>query len=223
MELIKSSLSFFTTIPIQGDIEKLRRNLWIFPYAGIFVGSVIAGVLYLLTILNLKFLGILAYLLVEGINHIDGLADFGDAFFAPRDKKVQALKDTRIGAGGVVFVVIYIAIIYQALLTADFLKVVVAQSLAKFGMLIAMVTSKPSWSGMASYMMEFARKRDLVIGFIALIPFLILSPIRTLKLLIASIILVFVLKFYSESRFGGISGDILGVLNCSVFALCLIS
>ena len=221
MEVLKASISFLTTIPIKGDIEKLRRNLWIFPYCGVLIGLTVASVTYLLNFLDLSFLGIVAYVLVEGINHIDGLADFGDAFFAPKSKKIQALKDTKIGAGGVIFVVLYLLTLYHGFLKANFVNIVLAQTLAKFCMLILITTSKPSWEGIASYIMEYAKKRDLAIASLTFIPFLLLNPIKFFRVFIISIAVALIVKYYSEKTFNGVSGDVLGAVNCIVFAVAL--
>ena len=43
-----------------------------------------------------------------GINHIDGLADFGDGVIAHGtwEKKVQAMKDVNLGTGGGLFIAV---------------------------------------------------------------------------------------------------------------------
>ncbi|MEM3139679.1 MAG: adenosylcobinamide-GDP ribazoletransferase [Archaeoglobaceae archaeon] len=222
LEILKSSLGFLTTLPLKGDIDVLRRNLWIFPFIGLFLGFLIS----IPAFFDFGVLCIILYVAFEGINHIDGLADFGDAFFAPRDKKLKALKDLQTGAGGVAFLCIYFIVLYHSFLHVNALEIVLSQTFAKFSMLMLLTTSKPSWDGMGAYFMEFASKKDLLIGAIPLT--LALLKFESLIGLAFAIFITLCLKYYAQSRFGGISGDVIGTANCLTFAstlliLCLLN
>lgn len=215
LEILKSSIGFLTALPVKGDIEVLRRNLWIFPFVGIFIGSIIA----IPALLGLWILCILFYVAVEGVNHLDGLADFGDAFFAPENRKKIALKDVNIGTGGVVFICVYFLLLFYSFQKLEVLEIISAQILAKFSMLLLLVTSKPAWQGMGAFMMEFAKKRDLAIGaFPLMIVFLKLS---TLVSLFFTVLISILMRNYAERKFGGVSGDIIGACNCVSFATSL--
>ncbi len=222
LAVLAAALGFFTTLPIRGDIEVLRRNLWSLPIAGAIVGLLISIPIVVVDLIrpDLRIIAIVAYILVEGINHVDGLADFGDAFFAPAERKKQALKDLNIGAGGVSFVVIYLLIISYAFFSVSVFAVVFSQMLAKYAMLLLMVSSKPSWDGMASYMMRYASWRDAAIGFIPIIPFIF--SMQSILAMITTLTIVLAVRAYSEKNFGGISGDVLGATNCITFATSLL-
>ncbi len=216
LETLKSSLGFLTTLPIRGDIEALRRNLWIFPFVGIFTGSFVS----VPAIFGFWILCILFYVAIEGINHIDGLADFGDAFFAPEDRKKIALKDLNLGTGGAVFISIYFLFLFYSFQRVGVLEIIASQVFAKFSMLLLLVTSKPAWEGMAKFMMEFAKKRDVAIGAIPLlIAFIKLS---TLVSLFFAILVSFLVRKYAEKKFGGVNGDTIGACNCITFANSLL-
>lgn len=216
LEILKSSLGFLTTLPVGGNVDVLRRNLWVFPFIGLFLGILIS----IPAFFGLGLLCLFLYLALEGINHVDGLADFGDAFFAPRDKKMKALKDVQLGAGGVAFLCVYFIVLYHTFLIVTPFDIVISQIVAKFSMLLLLTTSKPSWEGMGAYFMEFAGKRDLIIGAIPLA-----LAILKLESLIATIFTIFIiicLKKYAHSRFGGVSGDVIGSANCIAFASMLV-
>lgn len=215
LEILKSSIGFLTTIPLKGDIEILRRNLWIFPFIGALLGFLIS----IPAFFNLQVLCIILYVVFEGINHIDGLADVGDTFFAPKSKKKIALKDTQIGAGGVTVLCLYFLILFHSFSKVGVLEIIFAQIIAKYSMLILLVTSKPAWEGMGAFMMKFAKKRDLAIGSFPL--FIAIISLGNLISLFLSIFLVIWIKKYAEARFGGISGDFLGATNCLTFASTL--
>lgn len=212
LEILKSSIGFLTTLPIKGNVEILRRNLWIFPFIGFFLGFLIS----IPAFFGFGILCIVLYISLEGINHVDGLADFGDAFFAPKERKKIAMKDLQTGAGGVTFLAIYFIMLYHGFLNVDPLEIVISQILAKFSMLVLLTTSKPSWEGMGAYFMEFASRRDVIIGAIPLsIAFI---DFEALVALIFAFFITLCLREYSYSRFGGINGDVIGTANCLTFA-----
>ncbi len=217
---LRGAISFFTTIPAGGDIEGLRKNLWLFPVMGAFVGVLVSLPIALSLVgVNVRCLAVLVYIAVEGINHIDGLSDFGDALFAPESRKKEALKDTKIGAGGVVLAVLYIIFLFNAFNRASVISVIISQIFAKYSMLLLLVFSKPSWEGMASYMMEYASIKDAIIGTILLSPSFLYTPIIPAFFLTLAITLI--MKKYSEKKFDGVSGDIIGATNCIVFVSTL--
>ena len=163
---------------------------------------------------------VLAYFFIEGINHFDGLVDFGDAVFAPKNRKTEALKDTKIGAGGTAFALVYVLILFQDFTLADVQDIIFSQILAKYSMLVAIIFSKPAWEGMASYMMRFAGKKDILLGSAIVALFMIIDT-SIIECLAATLLITFIVVKYSEKNFGGINGDVLGALNCIVFATSL--
>ncbi|TDA28786.1 MAG: adenosylcobinamide-GDP ribazoletransferase [Archaeoglobi archaeon] len=216
LEILKSSIGFLTTLPVKGDVDVLRRNLWIFPYIGLILGTLIS----IPAFFGFGVLCLILYIALEGINHVDGLADFGDAFFAPKNKKREAMKDVQTGAGGVAFLCIYFIVLYHSFLLVKAFEIVISQVFAKYSMLLLLTTSKPSWNGMGAYFMEFARKRDFLAGAIPL-TIAVLEP-KSLFALAFAVFITLCLKYYSRSRFGGVSGDVVGAANCLVFASCLL-
>ncbi len=230
MECLKASLSFFSTIKVKGDFEKLRNNLWIMPLTGLIIGAVISALSFPLYYFDLKLLTVIIYVLIEGVNHIDGLADFSDSYFAPKDRKLKALKDLQIGSGGVLAITIYVislSYFFMNLSMQDFfVAIILSQMLAKQGMLHLMLSSKPLWNGLASEFIAGARKRDYIsyaftfsVVFILSIYYSVL-PLESLVIYFATL---YIFKLYTSSRYGGINGDMLGALNCIIFAavLCL--
>jgi len=231
---LRAALSFFSTLPAgkgYEDYDVLRRNLHVIPLAGAVIGVLIASITALISFFapKLTFLGVIVYLAFEGINHVDGLADVGDALFAPRHRRKDVLKDVRVGAGGVVFVVVYLLLLFQAfrsLNLADMISaVVLSQTSAKFSMLFLITTSKPLWEGMASSIMEFADTRHLIGGFLFLLAIYASFAALSGNLLVIaahfflSLLAIFLIRAAAHRIFGGVSGDIFGASNCIVFAL----
>ena len=235
MKSLRAALSFFSTLPAGTGYEEydtLRRNLHVIPLAGTVIGVLIASTTALISFFapELTFLGVIVYLAFEGINHVDGLADVGDAIFAPRHRRREVLKDVRVGAGGVVFVVVYLLLLFESFRSfrnpADMVSaVVLSQTSAKFSMLFLITTSRPLWEGMASSIMEFANTSHLIRGFLFLL--LIYASFAALGvdlLVIAahftlSLLAILLIRGVAHEIFGGVSGDIFGASNCIVFAL----
>ncbi|WP_456468021.1 adenosylcobinamide-GDP ribazoletransferase [Archaeoglobus sp.] len=222
--MISSSIAFLTPIPVKGDVEKLRRNLWVFTYTAVIIGLIIAIPDFVRQHLgvDIRFLAIAFYIAAEGINHIDGLIDFGDAIFAPESRKREALKDTNTGAGGIAVAIIYFILLYHALQNVDAVQVIFSQIAAKYSMLLIMAASRPCWEGMASYMMEFAGLRDLIFALPPVAVAGYLAGVKAACALFFAILLVFAVKRYSDTKFGGINGDVIGATNCLTFLSSLL-
>lgn len=221
IDAVRAAISFLTTIPVGGDVENLRKNLWLFPYTAILIGLIISIPHLVRAYADVRFLAIVFYIAVEGINHIDGLADFGDALFAPKSRKKEALKDLKTGAGGIAVVVIYLILLYELLMRANVWEIILSQVLAKFSMLLIMFSSTPSWEGMAAFMMEKISARDMIIGFLPVLAFSYILGWMSAAAFFVSLIITFALKKYSERHLGGVNGDIIGSANCLTFVSAL--
>lgn len=110
-------LSFFTRIPVRAtdsiDENAYRKGIKWLPVIALILGAVTGAV----SLLNVfvgpylaAFLAVLAYLLLTGGLHADGLADTVDAFGARRDKEktLAILKDSHIGAFGALALIILV-------------------------------------------------------------------------------------------------------------------
>ncbi len=226
MRVFLGSLGFLTTFPVGRDERSFKafvENLWIMPITGAFLGFVMWVLSKALLLFDLEAIVFLSYFLVEGINHVDGLSDFFDSIFA-RDK-VRALKDTRVGVGGLLAVSSYVLILYSTF-PLDLAQLVISQSLAKSSMLLLLLRNEAAWEGMARVFRENVRRRDYL-GLIFPLALLLLFSLKNPRNLVAIIVFLLVtllVESYSRRSFGGISGDVLGASNCLTFAavvLCL--
>jgi adenosylcobinamide-GDP ribazoletransferase len=221
IKAIRSAISFLTTLPLGGDVEELRKNLWLFPYAAILIALIVSVPHFIRNFVDIRFLALVLYLGAEGINHVDGLADFGDALFAPKNRKREAIKDLNTGAGGVAVVVVYFLLLYTLLYRSDFWEIALSQVLAKYSMLLLMLLSRPSWDGMGSYFMGKISSKDVFIGAVPVVLLCYKVGIESLAALASGFAVVLLLKAYSEKHFGGVNGDVIGSANCLTFAASL--
>ncbi len=115
MKIIRScivSFSMYSKIPMpqfEWKEDDMKYMLCFFPW----IGAVIGGLLWLWSLLCNRFgIGMICYvaigtlipLAVTGGFHVDGFMDTMDAFhsYQPREKKLEILKDSHIGAFAVI-------------------------------------------------------------------------------------------------------------------------
>ena len=151
------ALMLLTRLPagnIAGTAPSLAAARWAFPLAGLPVGLVIAGAYIGLSWLGLPvllsaILALTAGVLTTGGLHEDGLADSADGFGGGhnRDRKLEIMKDSRIGSYGVL-----------ALIMVMSARVVALSSLGA-----SMIT----FSGILAFAMA---SRMLMVGYLSLLP-----------------------------------------------------
>jgi len=225
---LTAGLSFFSTLKFGGEFEEITENLYLMPLIGAIIGLIIGIPGYFLSLAGLGFFTFLIYVGIEGINHIDGLSDFFDAVFAPQQKKISALKDLNVGSGGSlavasysVFLIIFFGkISYSEILPA----VVLSQTLAKQAMLLLILRMNPLWNGMACEFGKNRSKRDylsILISLAIAFPLMVFWKEKVLVSFIAFLLVTFFFERYVGIRFGGISGDMLGAINCIAFSSIL--
>lgn len=206
-----------------GDFEDLTNNLYIMPVIGAIIGVLVGVMGFPLFMLNLGMLAFIVYAGIEGVNHIDGLADFFDSLFAPPEKKIKALKDLNIGTGGVIAVASYAVFLIALFGQMDFktylLSMVLGQVLAKQGMLHLMLSEKPLWEGMVSEFTRNRKRRDWISYVLTLFISGILMLFDLLSVVVSLMVyavLLVLFQKYLRRRYGGINGDMVGALNCLI-------
>lgn len=115
---------FFTRLPFwriaQVPSESFKHVVPYWPVAGWLTGGIMAGVFWLCAqvfpVSVAWLLAIVSRLLVTGCLHEDGLADFCDGFGGgtTRERILAIMKDSHIGTYGVIGLVVYFLLLYQA-------------------------------------------------------------------------------------------------------------
>jgi len=229
---IAGAIGFLTTFPAgrsAESFEAFRHRVYVMPLAGVIIGLICGAICYVFGILSISFLAPLAILAVEGINHLDGLSDFGDALFAHGERKLKALKDLNTGAGGTVLLTLWcitVSLIAWKLSPVYlFFTVLSAEISAKSCMLLTLSTSRPLWDGMGKYMMEFADAKSTLSSILAGVLMFVLQyslNFPFLELFLASMLGCLLVKVYSERALGGVNGDVVGAVNCISIAICFV-
>jgi len=205
-------------------IEALMRHLYLFTVVGAALGLIFAIWAWLLTLIAPSYvvatLSILMIYKICGINHADGLADFGDGVTAHTtlEKKISAMKDVYIGTGGVIFVTIMILAVFAALSSLPLeivpFALITAEVCAKQSMITFSTFSTSIQKGFGQIAIENATRSDFLIGLIltALICGTIMGTLGMI-VLITSMASAAYLIIVSKRNFGGATGDGIGAAN----------
>jgi len=221
---LRSGFGFFSTIPVGISMEGIvcfMRHSYLFPVVGFVLGLLIGVFSWLVGILDLSPFLRAVFVLVfiyglTGLNHLDGLADFGDGVTAhgSREKKVGAMKDTRIGVGGIYYVVVGLLVLFSLILASWPFAFVVAEMGAKDAMLVVACFGRSLHRGLGSVTVEGVSFFNLVLGLV--VSFFLASLARGVWAVLAvfgGVLAGFFVLLVANRNFGGVSGDVLGAAN----------
>jgi adenosylcobinamide-GDP ribazoletransferase len=228
---IKTSVAFLTRLPVSRTVSDSGADLaeasWAFPIAGIVVGLIGA----LTYILAYKFglrpwpsaaLSLAATFVATGCLHEDGLADTADGFGggATCERKLEIMRDSRIGTYGVCALAISILLRAGALASLADPRIVVFALIAAHGAARAtlpflMVLAPTARSdGLSHAAGKPARDRLLIAGALAVVILgFFLGPLPGLIALILLAAAVGLMAWLCSAQIGGQTGDVLGALE----------
>jgi adenosylcobinamide-GDP ribazoletransferase len=224
---LKSGFGWLSTIPVgisMEGVEALMRHVYVFPVVGLVLGALF-GAAALLAAMALPA-GLVAVVVIIaiyrlcGINHIDGLADFGDGVIAhgSQEKKVQAMKDVNLGTGGAVFIAVLLLATFATLSTMPTglmpLALVAAEVSAKQSMVAFAAFSRSLQKGFGQIMIEKTGFRKFLISLtIAVFLCAVAFGALGLVMLAASDVAALYLITVANRNFGGSTGDGIGAAN----------
>lgn len=241
MHILKSiviAFSIYSKIPVpqfEWKEEDMKYMLCFFPW----IGAVIGICVYLWSLLCSRFgIGSLCYaaigtaipILVTGGFHVDGFMDTMDAFhsYQPREKKLEILKDSHIGAFAVIMLALY-GLIYlgtfSEITNLSLQKIICAGFfLARCLSGISVVSFRGAKKeGMLSYFADQSQKNTvrllLCIQAALCIIFMLSQSVIGGSIVTAAALLAFLYYYYrTKKEFGGITGDTAGyfVLLCEI-------
>ena len=239
MHILKSfviAFSIYSKIPVpqfEWKEEDMKYMLCFFPWIGAVIGVGIYIWSYLSEILSVgkvcyTMIGAAIPLVITGGFHIDGFMDTMDAFhsYQPKEKKLEILKDSHIGAFAVIMLALY-GIIYIGAFSevedSNLLKIVCGGFfLARCLSGISVVSFPPAKKeGMLYLFAGSSQKRvvtwSLYLQGISCICFMLWQSLLAGIFIVAAGFLAFLYYYYrTKKEFGGITGDTAGyfVLIC---------
>lgn len=235
--------SFYTILPInieQRHIDSMNRKFWMCPIVGLFFGAILTVIFVAIHeyVHNDVIAAVVAFsfiLLFNRFLHMDGTIDLGDGLTVAgkQEDHVRALKDTRVGAGGVCMGIIVATLTicgYASLGAAMLYLGFLIEIYAKNCSVATAAFGNPS-EGMAAESVRQTRNIDIVkasiisFAFSALIVHIIgeldfhgyeynevYTLINAVGLLL-SIVWGSILAHLANKNFGFVNGDVLGAAN----------
>ena len=235
MKGLFEALRFLTIIPVPGggDCNEtiLHRAASYFPLVGLIIGGMMAGLAFglshLFSDILVSALMVFFMIAISGGFHIDGLADTADGFLSsrPPEKIMEIMKDSRVGAMGVIAIVMVCALKIVALSEcplwrAAFLAPVAGRCI----MLLVMYFSKPAdpKSGLGRIFLHDRTIIEVIFAFTVVVAasYILLGYAGLIALGVA-VIGVIVLSVISKRIIGGATGDTIGA-SCEISELLII-
>lgn len=241
MSALRGMVSFFTMIRLditKDDMDDMDRQFHLVPLVGLIYGILAVTVMFTVTYLtNLLIAAVATMFVIQLMNrflHIDGTIDVGDGLTVAggRDDHLRALKDTRIGAGGMAFALFVTILTVAELASVDWLMIALipltAEVLSKNSMVSAAAFGTPG-EGMAGNSVRNTTAASMVKSLIlsSLLVFAYYAAISlagwdilywdaALAIVLAIAVSVFIgalMARIAERNFGMVNGDVLGATN----------
>jgi len=241
MRLYLIAMQFLTIFPLPFKLEWLRddlgRSLALFPLAGLTIGAVLAGLNWLIAPFLARPLTdallITALAAMTGALHMDGLADVCDAIAArgSRERFLEVMKDSSVGAIGAVGLVLGVLLKWQALaavpLELKWQALLFFPTLARFCQVQTISGARNARrDGLGCAIVAGAGiGRLLVAGLITSVIAWFLLQVNGVIVLAAAMLAVWLIRAWFNRKIGGITGDVIGCINelVEILALALIS
>lgn len=218
------ALQFLTRLPVNVSVDfnedTIGRSIFFYPYIGMLLGLISYIPYYLLVIFNrdiAAFVVVSSMILLTGGLHLDGVSDMVDGFFSSRDreKMLEIMEDSRIGAFGVLSLIMLILFKYIVVASINpenmFLALVFSMGNARLMALIQIAYRKMiKPGGMGDMIHSSNNEKYILAAIISYIGIILLVDYRLLVPLIGSFIMAEVISRLAYKKIGGFTGDLYG-------------
>jgi len=217
-------LSFFTRVPIgrfvKYDEEKFVKGLKIYCLVGLVIGAFLSLGYFIgdfLQIFYIKGLIItIFYIIITGGIHLDGTADTSDGLFSGRtgDKVFEIMSDSRIGAFGVISLIL--TIMSQVILFShiDLYTLILVPVVGRTSVVVAcsnMNYAKKS-TGMGTLFIETIKTNELVFNTVITLIICVFTPNYIMQIMstIITFFCVLIIGKWIKNKISGMTGDTCG-------------
>jgi len=219
-----SAIQFLTILPCPArQAFNARAALPYFPMCGLAIGAVVVAVDILTSLVWPKpvvaMMDIVALAVISGALHLDGLADTADGLYGRREPEqvLAIMKDSRVGAMGVVAVVFCLALKWVGvanLATGDKIWLLIVPAYARASVLFAtrhLPYGRPEGGTGLSFFDPPLQNRDFW-GFGLIVMLSILTMWGFIKLNIGFALIAMGLIGWYRRKINCVTGDMLGAL-----------
>ncbi len=224
MKYLLTAFTLLTIVPVPTrwalPTSSLGRSLAWFPLVGAGLGIVLALALH---VLRIVFSDLIASALVlalwaalTGALHLEGVADAGDGLLSttPREKRLEIMRDPRVGAFGVVAVGVVLIAKFAAIASLnDALYILLAATLGRWAMVLAATFPLARTEGMAARFREGLSRREIFIAMVIAALGAATFGWRGVIAWVAATAVVFVMARIARDWLGGMTGDVYGAVG----------
>lgn len=217
------SIQFLTRLPIKKSVdfnnENLSKSILFFPMVGMIIGGIGGLFYYIFGYLNENvgsIFALMSMIVVTGGLHLDGLSDTCDGFLSCREKErvLEIMKDSRIGAMGVISIVLVLLLKYILISSIkEHIPIILGLSYGNSRLVISyiMSTKKVGRKDGLGYMFYKSnpKKYALFGGIIYIVIILLFNPIYLIPLLLSFIAGEIMTKI-TYKKIDGFTGDVYG-------------
>ena len=224
---VRIGLSLVTILPLgpstqisEGDIA---RAGWTFPLAGLLVGLLGAAIYAIAYKLGLSsapaaLLAIAGTIIVTGALHEDGLADSADSLGGrTRDRKLEIMRDSRIGSFGVCALVVSLGLRWSALAAiaaprSVLIALLLAHTAARAGLPLFMALVPPARTDglSAGAGRPAGLNTAIALGLGAVVLAAGFGPGKAIMAVVLLAIIGLAVAWLAIRQIGGQTGDVLG-------------
>lgn len=222
------AMQFLTRIPLPirsaASEQDIGRSLLFYPLVGLVLGGLLVAVWSLtenLSPLLRAALMLVAWVILTGALHLDGLADSADAWlggFGDRDRTLAIMKDPYSGPAAVTVLILVLLVKFAALdsLLHDgrWIALLVAPVLGRVVVLLLFLTTPYVRPGGLGDALARHLPRRAAIAVVAATAFVVVALLGwwSMKILLIDLVLFLALRQIMLRRIGGTTGDTAGAL-----------
>jgi len=226
---LRLAFLLLTRLPVgelRGEAPSMAASSWAWPLVGIAVGAISACAGYVglavgMTPPMAAILALAAGALATGAMHEDGLADLADGFGGggTRDRKLEIMRDSRIGSYGVVALILSFGFRAAGLAFlldsgGSFIGLVALGAASRAVLPAALVLMPPARSdGLGRSAAGIDPVPARIAGLIGLLCLLPLDPGTALAVAIAMPLAALAVGRLAMRQIGGQTGDVLGAMQ----------
>lgn len=221
-----TAMGFLTTLPVPTyalPADALRRaGVW-FPAIGLLIGAILAAAAWMLAFvlppMVVAVLVVALWAALTGALHLDGLADCGDGLLPPvsRERRLEIMRDPRVGAFGVTVLVLVLLLKAAALasLAVTWPALLLAPLWARWLLLVAARWPSARPGGMGASLGPVLDARRLALA--ALPPIVLTGGVGVWHWPViaaagAALLAALGVLGLAQRRLGGVTGDVFGAV-----------
>lgn len=197
-----------------------RAAVW-YPLVGLVLGALTwltwKGATFLFPPFVAAVIALVAWVLLTGGLHLDGLADCCDGLFASvsRERRLEIMKDPHVGTFGVIGLLLILflkAAVLASLTPVSSLGILLAASLSRWCILAAALLPLARSSGMAADFASGLRRSSIILSAVIPLALMVLLGLRGILSVLVGIATAALILWLAKFRIGGVTGDVFGMI-----------